>query len=410
MCNSFVKVRNAVDLREKLLLRQLDVLSQNKKVKYQDVNFVVDNEELVLELLRNYGIYQNIDCYLPYLENEDYICPNKDQILFDKSFHDDEENYSEIRCNALDNRKITFPNDNIISITLNESKQLIKKTSDLVSSVANSLKLEQQPKDQKNIDKTEVGGCQGNSKSTKQSSKVKNEDNKLKRNDTTTSSKKKTLKNISNLTLNNCCNGIINLRNISNLTINTCKQTAMQSAAVKSDEQASVMPCQASKKNAAKCDAEFISPECNFYQRLISENEVLKNHIVKQSVDRDNVYSDPIATACMSPSASGIQRIQEERDDGTFSINSTQEDTSSITDAEDGFPMIHMNSKDALRPSCSTIGFDNKIEETTTKNIYSPTAIGDHHPPIIQCWLNKMCLETEIEPQNLEFLEFRNII
>lgn len=410
MCNSFVKVRNAVDLREKLLLRQLDVLSQNKKVKYQDVNFVVDNEELVLELLRNYGVYQNIDCYLPFLENEDYICPNKDQILFDKSFHDEEGEYPEIRCNALDNRKITFPNDNIISITLNESKQLIKKTSDLVSSVANSLKLEQHAKDQKYIDKTEVGDCQGNNKSTKQSSKVKNEDNKLKRNDTTTSSKKKTLKNISNLTLNNCCNGIINLRNISNLTINTCKQTAMQSSAVKNDEQTAVLPCQATKKNAAKCDAEFISPECNFYQRLISENEVLKNHIVKQSVDRDNVYSDPIATACMSPSASGIQRIQEERDDGTFSINSTQEDTSSITDAEDGFPMTPINSKDNLRPSCSTIGFDNKIDDTTTKNIYSPTAIGDHHPPIIQCWLNKMCLETEIEPQNLEFLEFRNII
>ncbi|CAO1427436.1 unnamed protein product [Diamesa hyperborea] len=126
----------------------------------------------------------------------------------------------------------------------------------------------------------------------------------------------------------------------------------MQSTAVKSDEQTSIMSRRATKKNAAKCDAEFISPECNFYQRLISENEVLKNIIFKQSVDRDNVYSDPIATAYMPPSASGIQRIQEERDDGIFSINSTQEDTSSITDAEDGFPMTHMNSKDILRPSC----------------------------------------------------------
>lgn len=57
----------------------------------------------------------------------------------------------------------------------------------------------------------------------------------------------------------------------------------------------------------------------------------------------------------------------------------------------------------------STIGFDPSIEEITTKTMMADNLM--NNPPMIQCWLNKMLLETETEAQNItEFLEISNIM
>lgn len=375
MRNSFTKLKFALELREKLLLRQIEVLNRspdNNKIDFAEISFQTREEEKVLELLRNYGAYHNIDCYLPYLENE-----NEEMgLLCEKSFYD---------LSSMDNKKLS---ESIINLTLRESQNLITKSSDLVTSVTDKLKVDAP------IDKS-LDSHDNESKSTKQKNEAKvMDESKLRRNDTTTSSKKKTLKNISNLTLNNCGSGSIVLKNISNLTINTCKQPDIKTT--KGEAHVPVKACATSKS----CEGSFY--QCDFYERLISENEVLKRSIVNQSLC--TTYPDPIATTCKSPSCISPQAStaagnkEEEHDDGTYSIMSTAGDSSSTSimdEAEDG-----LGAKAIESPP---------IEEITTKTMLPDNLMS--HPPMIQCWLNKMLLETETEAQNFtEFLEISNII
>lgn len=363
-------------MREKLLLRQIDVLNRapdNNKIDFGEITFQTQDEEKVLELLRNYGSYQNIDCYLPYLENE-----NEEMgLLCEKSFYD---------VSSMDNKNLSA---SIINLTLKESQKLITRTSDLVTSVSDKLKVDPS-KIQRTVNES-LDIHDSETQSTKQENDVKvdDESKKLRRNDTTTSSKKKTLKNISNLTLNNC-NGSIVLKNIANLTINTSKQPDIK--ATKGGAHVPIKPCATSKS----CEGSFY--QCDFYERLISENEVLKRSIVNQSLC--TTYPDPIETACMSPPASMTAvRNKEERDDGTFSIISTAGDssTSSMDEADDG-----------LAESKGNKTIDTAIEEITTKTMLADNLMS--HPPMIQCWLNKMLLETETEQNFSEFLEISNII
>lgn len=318
---------------------------------------------------------------MPYLENE-----NEDMGLpFEKSFSFDPS--------TVDNKKLS---ESIVNFTFAESQNLIHHCSDLVTSVCNKLNMEPprlryQDNSSSIIDKTSdpPHGNELQSIKLENDVKVKQPDEgKLKRNDTTTSSKKKTLKNISNLTLNNC-NGNIVLKNISNLTINTCKQPEFSSKV----DDAPPKSCKTSKS----CDGSFY--QCDFYERLISENEVLKRSIVKQSLC--TTYTDPIATTCFSPPASTAAK-NKDGDDGTYSITSTPDDTTTssiMEEAEDG-----LSSK---RDKAEV--FDPTIEEITTKTMLNDNLL--NHPPMIQCWLNKMLLETETESQNItELLEVSNII
>lgn len=384
MKNSFTKLKHAIELREKLLLRQIDVLNRapdNNKIDFGEISFQTQDEEKALELLRNYGAFQNIDCYLPYLENE-----NEEMgLLCEKSFYD---------MNSMDNKKLS---ESIINLTLRESQNLITRSSDLVTaisdkltvtSVSSKLKVDP-PKVQRTIDKSlNLHDNELESIKQKNDVKVAADESKLRRNDTTTSSKKKTLKNISNLTLNNC-NGSIVLKNISNLTINTCKQPE-----IKATEGKPIKTCATSKS----CEGSFY--QCDFYERLISENEVLKRSIVNQSLC--TTFPDPIATACMSPPPSlTTGNKEQEPEDGTYSIISTagESSVSSITDEAD----------DGLAKSKANKTTESAIEEITTKTMLPDNIMS--HPPMIQCWLNKMLLETETEAQNFsEFLEISNII
>lgn len=384
MRNSFTKLRHALELREKLLLRQIEVLSRapENKIDFSEISFQVDGEEKVISSLRNYGAYQNIDCFLPYLENE-----NEDTGIdvFEKSFYD-----------PMDNKKLS---ESIINLTLQESQKLITKSTNLVTSVCDKLKVDQPRQQEKVVEKLPCLHGNDDVKSIKPKSDAKVDESKLKRNDTTTSSKKKTLKNISNLTLNNCGSGSIVLKNISNLTINTCKQS--QANAKLDDPTAPPKSCKTSKS----CDGSFY--QCDFYERLISENEVLKRSIVNQSLC--TTYPDPIARTCMSPPAYMTSANKDnECNDGTYSINSgSPEDTSTssiMEEAEDGLPAAKNE-----KAMCSTLGFDPSIEEITTRTMMADNLM--NHPPMIQCWLNKMLLETETETQNLtEFLEISNIM
>jgi hypothetical protein len=374
--NSFTKLRNALDLREKLLLRQIEVLLNypENKVDFNDISFQINEEDKVLNLLRNYGVYSNIDCFLPYLENEN---EENENFLFEKNIP-----------SVIDNKRL---NSSIINLTLKESQNLITKSNDLVTSVSDKLKADLSKINNRQsviVEEKEKEISPIDTKSIKQKNEVKAKQTadeiKIKRNDTTTSSKKKTLKNISNLTLNSCGGNII-LKNISNLTINSCKSTT-------SSSQHSTKVENAEKScSESKCEGNYY--QCDFYERLISENEVLKRSIVNQSLCT-TTFPDPITTTCMSPPTGLItqqKKSEEKRDNETFSINSTADETmTSITTGDDG--------------NCNE-----GIEEITTATM-RVDGFSDHSP-MIQCWLSKMLHEPEIESQNIsEFLEISNIM
>lgn len=360
----------------------------SQKTDLSEVNFLVPNEDAVLTLLRDYGSYQNIESFLPFLENDD----------------EDDENCKDVKCITtdysaiLDNKLLS---ESIINLTVKESQDLISKSSDLkmktddlVSQVQQKLKIILPTTMQSDIDKTnnhkEVKDIKSIKQKEQKDVKVKESESKLKRNNGgTTSSKKKVLKNISNLTLNSCGSGNIILKNISNLTINTCKKEAENESRI----------C----KDTKSC--EIFYPQCDFYEKLISENEALKKTIVQQSVNC-TTYPDPITAVCMSPKNENV------KNDGTYSINSVSNETSAsslLDEVEDGFPAIIKVEKTRK----SEIGYvegESPIEEVSTRTMHlAENLIGTTTSPIIQCWLNKMCLETELE-NNVDILEFSNIV
>lgn len=389
--NHFSKIRQALDLREKLLLRQIEVLTSqyknrqlNQKIQIDQVDFVATNEDDLLDLIRTYGKF-NIENFKisDLYESQDYISPEKDHELMYKSFHNNPVCEEEITFDSqqLDNKKIikdkcNLLNESIINMTLSESKELIEKSMEMVSTVSDKLKKDMKmPENQaknkqnnENIDNTvgRPGNQESNEKSEKSNksnehkqlmkskSDEKTKPSKLKRNEPTTSSTKKTLKNISNLTLNNCCNGIINLRNISNLTINNCKSTlsSKSSKSVEAIANNNSSNCDSSAKPKLKND----DVECGFYQRLINENKLLKNHIIQQSLGKNfQVLPGTTCVGAPIPISSPKKEKEEDIDEGTYSINTASEELSShnsLTDIEDGFPLkASENQREIAGPS-----------------------------------------------------------
>ncbi|ETN67385.1 hypothetical protein AND_000806 [Anopheles darlingi] len=164
--DSFDRLRKAVDMREKLLLRQLTVLVQQAQHithEFDSIRFSGDGEEDLIGRIRAYGRYntENLNIMLqkePY-ENEDYILPSNDHDIMHKSCRqgaDDERDpeSEEIVVEFFNNRSLIREGaemlcESIINLTLNESRELIdrtigvKPTTDLVSGEEEDVRLEE---------------------------------------------------------------------------------------------------------------------------------------------------------------------------------------------------------------------------------------------------------------------------
>lgn len=249
---SFEHIRKALSIREKLIQRQLDLLSQ--KISIDNVKFSTENKNEVLEEIRSFGKF-NLDHYAvlnDLFTIEDYICPSDDHDFMYKKL--EEQKDQEIVVDFSKNKSLikenaNFLNESIINITINESKQLIENSTNSLEVVKHQ------------------GRAFSGTDCTKRRQSIENNLKKLikQTNETETQTSQeqpikkekavalnKSLKNISNLTINNCT-GTLNFKNISNLTINSCKG----------------VPAIDSPKNE-----EY---ECGFYNRLISENKLLNS-------------------------------------------------------------------------------------------------------------------------------------
>ncbi|GAB0096209.1 hypothetical protein DMENIID0001_116900 [Sergentomyia squamirostris] len=239
---SFEHIRKALAIREKLLLRQVDVLQNQtqQKLTIDEVKFIPENEDAVISNIREFGKFnlENYNFVNDLLTNEDYICPVNDHETLHKYMKDEKPSrdidFSNNRTIITENAN--FLNDSIINIILSESKELIEGT--------------------------ESGGGDKDVtvavKETSQSMKSKQQD---------MDSPRKSIKCcISNMTINRC-SGTLNLKNISHLTINTmCKVTPGDSSSLLEDT-----------PNAHTCSMEMsIEPPGQIQQwlkQIISETE-----------------------------------------------------------------------------------------------------------------------------------------
>lgn len=236
-------------MREKLLLRQLEVINTTRKQQLQagkqekdidsGVEFLCDNENELLAAIRNFGRYQltNLNLALQdvYLKNEDYIEPSDDHETMFKGLNqsgkegnlveeDDEGRESVVvdfsRHKSLMEHNAKLMNESIINITLKEAKELIKQAKlkrehpvpplnleELDDEVESSIAEVVSSLEQGSLEQSELMSNNKYSQTQQQSTKQKRFKPKI--------------------TINNC-NGTINLRNIASLTINCTTEDKVQ--------------------------------------------------------------------------------------------------------------------------------------------------------------------------------------
>ncbi|XP_020804664.1 uncharacterized protein LOC110181282 [Drosophila serrata] len=252
----FNEIRAALHMREKLLLRQLEVIANTRKqqqlVKESShpekeqtgVRFVAGEggaddddevEEKLLTAIRSFGhfLLDNSDMQLALqdyrttgLRNEDYIEPLDDHETMYKclqdgnvAYYDLDEDGAPPEAIVVDfSRNRTLVEDNakrsIINITLQEAKELIRKAKIKRETYVPPLNLEELD-DELESSIAEAVSSLGRETSVKSKGSVQEPQKKT---------RKQRFK--PKITINNC-NGTINLRNIASLTINCANEEAV---------------------------------------------------------------------------------------------------------------------------------------------------------------------------------------
>jgi hypothetical protein len=299
------------------------------------------------------------------MKNEVYQNENEiddEHEMTTKSFAKDEnpekqEIVVSVKANKL-KQNVDLFNESIINLTLNESKNLIN-----LNALLNEENIDltnEKSKQSKHIKNSQSQGGAATEPTVKPKKNGCSKVNSCK--------KEKSLKNISNLTLNGVT-GTLNLKNISNLTINSC------------DSSKTMSPDEPLSPKMANCD---------FYKRLITENKLLKNHIRNELTKTQNFpaknvefihqnYSSSSSSTCMSPCSPT---------DFGAKIN------------EEHLRKIFITKEINIPLQPITI----ELKQSSNKKT------GFEHPVQVQQWLKQIIYETETEPQqSQELLEFSQI-
>lgn len=455
---TFDHIRKALDIRQRLLTRQIDVLATNPinpqngghHINLLDqMKFIPENETNVLNGIRIFGKF-NIDNYNFYNDTtfaiEDYICPNIDHELMYKCLNSDEDSgnrqvhdskkdinneaneqvvtlHKGIDIDFSHNKRLinanNHLNESIVNMTVSESKELIAKSSNLTkfeefmydgltpnSAVKNKIFTELEDVNIanlliNNLQQDELVDCQQqpesaatNQKKSKRKIKIHNYNGTI------------NLKNISSLTINTGCNREPSVRQ--SKAVNTKKPLSKTSSNASSNKSSNTSPSSVSSHDEQnhQTDPDSASYNCEFYNRLL--NEIKNNFSNTAHADHTN---------------NNISNYDGSNSSFTSSTASTTSSSSSA------------NPADGISGACNKMMFRNirnlkiNIPVSATKNEKSndtsassnPTSITNssttqHEPmldepeseenPHIEQWLKQIILETETEPmQNTDILE-----
>lgn len=244
----FADLRAALQMREKLLFRQLEVVASTKQHLTEcgaennilfksrtnegdDIKIIFEDEADLLRSIRSFGRFQLGSMVLA-LKQEDYITPNCDHEIMYKNIQSDEnqsnllpqkKQFSEVsdsvsvdfsKDKTLIEHNVKYINDSIVNITLEEAKELIRRTQVINQTAIHQLNLEELD------DELESPLFEAVSNLSCDSYNKKSENGNMPNLSAISSVKRtKAVRNKPRVTINNC-NGIINLRNISSVTIN----------------------------------------------------------------------------------------------------------------------------------------------------------------------------------------------
>lgn len=469
---SIDRIRKALDLREKLLLRQLSVVVQQSHhvtFQFDNIKFVDGGaEEDLIGRIRTFGRY-NIDNFNiilkdPY-ENEDYIQPVDDHDLMHKSCRrggaGEEEQSNpeseEIVVEFFSNKSLIregaeMVRESIVSLALNESKELIDKSLgevcvgqeleeelermkiDLTNSrnreklLTDSLSLQGEGLGLETVDISNNNHDNANEVEdvrTAEPARVariqhliakasQTELDKVGRhsNSVATSSslatkcvnEEKSVKNVATLTMNNC-GGTINLKNVTNLTINTCSEA--------------VPPAKPVERPPAplRCPSEEGSPECGFYKRLITENKILRQHILKTTLSNAAPQQAPTYQTSSSSDSPSTDTDGPSPDDipSSTSGSSTEKPQTKRTPLSPAELRAVLNLPAGQDGTLSQVLGDLFLlaSPTTAMGLAATVAESSQsqeHTMQIQQWLKQIISETETEPiQNADMMEFSGI-
>lgn len=351
-------------VREKLLFRQLDLLSHSSsnspfiKEDTDAASFITDNEEELLKLIRNYGkfnydsinlafsdIFRNEDDNDPQIDHETmYKCLSENCDLADEINANDEQ----IVVDFSANRRLL--QDSIINITVKETKELIDLGQRQVDPPAVS------PLDlSSSISPTDTSSADARSTKSSQTE--------------VPAKKKRSFR--PKITINNC-NGIINLRNIANLTINCAKERSIRKE--KSPKKDSSKATDEETITSTTKDDEDIEGHCEFYNRLLNE---IKNSIL---LKKTRTYPLPLSG--------------EEEEEET-PVETPNEDVPATPDSTNE----HVGIEKTADRKFVLKNFEN------LKIILESVNGTDLHPVQIEQWLAEIVSETEIEPNIGEIFE-----
>lgn len=377
MKESFDLLRNALDLRENLLIQQIEVLSSHPHQKQKQtsspigkIEFVRENEENVLKNIRSFGRF-SYSMSKNLLVSEDYICPTVDHELMYKYINDNDTHDGGTNSNdehifvdfALLRQNRNTARKSIINITLRESRELIEKSKGSVgidlstpSSITSEIHESENNGDNQSADVTPENDTK--SDSIVSSSMCAEDDVKLASSD------------------EDSC------------TLPTTEPDTQAPSDDKLSENVNEENCQ--NHNS----------QCEFYNRLITE---IKNSLIRHTDEFQHKVSGGKAHGKCSTKSSN-----------TMSFNTTFASTTDTTPT---------NTTSHISPACNKILFKNiknlRINIPVNNNFPSKGIPAEKRcsrttesvqPVQIDQWLKQIIAETEIEPmQNFGFLEQNNI-
>ncbi|KAL5293505.1 hypothetical protein ACFFRR_011927 [Megaselia abdita] len=365
----FDLIRESLQVREKLLLRQVDLLihsssanssSTSHSLLEGDTQFLTEHEDELLILIRNYGKFNYDSINLAYsdiFKNEYDTDPQNEH---DISYKCLEECAKADKINANDedividfstNRRLL--RDSIINITVKETKELIEGHHRIEPLAVSPIDL-----------------SSGSISPTDTLSITTMDDRSTKSSQTEVPVKKKRSFR-PKITINNC-NGIINLRNIANITINCAKESSLRK-----EESARKECSEGSEREedtfvTSTTNNEDNEGNCEFYNRLLNE---IKNSLLTKKTP---TYPLP-----------------HSEDEEVTPVETSNEDVLATPDSTN-----------------EEIGNEKRFVLKNFENlkIILETANGtDLHPVQIEQWLAEIVSETEVEPNIGEIFEHSEI-
>lgn len=365
---TFDQVRRSLNFRETLLIRQLQVLEKQTSHLTKDIQFIPENETLLLQLIRAFGKFnvQHLNICDDFLSTEDYICPQDDHILINKQLIADDTPPSPQSPPQIDGTANNV-NEALINLILSESKELISMSQLREKRVDGEVNKERSRHGNKSTtSKLQIGDTKAEATATTAHA---NNKSSVKRTSVDSTKEK-------NVSLSQSKKFIPNLKSTVCGSVNLLRRpTAIAAPPV--------------------VDYELQPVTCDFYKRLINENKLLRPPVTRRSTaNQTSLRVHP------------QQQQQQQQQHSPITPTSSSSSSTSFKEFSASFERKLLwdddNDQDGLPSVTDANGNDVLVV------LPSPTTID--RPKQIQSWLKQIIQEPELEPmENNEFLETSRI-